>query len=137
MPALLSLRDLVRINLRVPVEAEGGQLILTLTVGEGRKQTVLVSVHNYGEFEAIEVRSRCGVIADAKLVRSAIKRNFDSEIGGLVMSKVDSRFVLDLVHRIAVPSMARLDSGAVLNTINLIAVQADNLEKSLGDADVF
>ena len=81
MPNLALLSEYIRLNLHVPVRVEGDQLILNLSLSNGRTQTVLVTVKNYKNVNVLEVRSRCGVISDPKTVRALLKRNFSGSIG--------------------------------------------------------
>lgn len=137
MPNLALLMEYIRLNLRVPVRGEGKQLILTLSLSNGRTQTVLVSLKNYKEGAVIEVRSRCGVISDAKAVRTSLKRNFTSSLGGLAMEKVEGRHVIDCVQRLVVPPGLGVNIDEFLDTISSIGMQADLIESKLSHADVF
>jgi hypothetical protein len=85
----------------------------------------------------IEVRSRCGVIADAKAVRASLKRNFTNSLGGLAMDKVDGHHVIDCVQRLVVPPGLGVNIDEFLGTISSIGMQADLIESKLSHADVF
>jgi hypothetical protein len=137
MPNLDLLAEYIRVNLRVPVIAESKQLILTLSLSNGRTQTVLVSIKNYRDGIVIEVRSRCGVISDAKSVRASLKRNFNGSLGGLAMEKLNGHHVIDCIQRLVVPPGLEVNIEEFLHTISSIATQADHIESNLGHADVF
>lgn len=137
MTNLRELAEYIRVNLHVPVQGDSNQLILTITLNNGRTQTVLVSVKKTGEGQVIEVKSRCGVVKSAAMVRSSLGRNLNSPLGGVAMSKVDGHAVLDCVQRLVVPPGLGVNIGELLNTISSIGVQADVIEGKLGHADVF
>jgi hypothetical protein len=131
------LAEYIRINLHVSVNREGNHLILTLRLNNGRSQTVLVSVKNSKDGGIIEVRSRCGVISNAKAVRASLKRNFINSLGGLAMDSVDGHHVIDCVQRLVVPPGLGVNIEEFLDTISSIGIQADMIESKLGQADVF
>lgn len=137
MPNLDLLSEYIRLNLHVPVGVEGDQLILNLSLSNGRTQTVLVSVKNYKNGKVIEVRSRCGVISDPETVRALLKRNFSGSIGGLAMDKVEGQYVVDCVQRLVVPPDLGVQIDEFLDTISSIGMQADLIESKLSQADVF
>jgi hypothetical protein len=137
MPNLPLLSEYIRVNLHVPVAVEGDQLILEISLSNGRTQTVLVSVRNYKDCKVIEVRSRCGVISDAKTVRALLKRNFTGSIGGLAMDKVNGQNVVDYLQRLVVTPELGVNIAEFLDTISYIGMQADLIESKLSNADVF
>jgi hypothetical protein len=137
MADLALLAEYIRINLRVPVKGDGKNLILTLSLSNGRSQTVLVSLKNYRNDMVIEVRSRCGVISNAKAVRASLKRNLSGVLGGLAMDRVDGHHVIDCVQRLVVPPGLGVNIDEFLNTISSIGMQADLIESKLGHEDVF
>jgi hypothetical protein len=134
---LALLAEYIRINLRVQVRGEGDQLIFILNVGNGRTQTVLVSLKSYKDGTVIEVRSRCGEISDAKMVRASLKRNFTGSLGGIAMDKIEGRYVIDCVQRLVVPPGLDVNIDEFLVTISSISTQADVIESKLGQADLF
>jgi hypothetical protein len=137
MPNLALLSEYIRLNLHVPVRVEGDQLILNLSLSNGRTQTVLVSVKNYKNVNVLEVRSRCGVISDPKTVRALLKRNFSGSIGGLALDKVEGQHVVDYVQRLVVPPDLGVNIDEFLDTISSIGLEADLIEIKLSHADVF
>ena len=137
MTNLIELAEFVRVNLRVPVEGNKKELIVTLSLNNGRTQTVLVSIKESSEGQLIEVRSRCGVISDAKNIRALLKRNFRTPLGGIAMEIVNGHHVIDCVQRLVVPPGLSVDIAEFLDTISSIGVQADLIESKLGHADVF
>jgi hypothetical protein len=137
MPNLPLLSEYIRVNLHVPVDVEGDQLILEISLSNGRTQTVLVSVKNFKDGKVIEVRSRCGVISDAKTVRALLKRNFTGSIGGLAMDKVNGQNVVDYLQRLVVTPELGVNIAEFLDTISYIGMQADLIESKLSNADVF
>jgi len=137
MTNLIELAEFVRVNLRVPVQGNAKQLILTLSLNSGRTQTVLVSIKQASEGQLIEVRSRCGVISDAKSIRALLKRNLTTGLGGIAMEKVEGHHVIDYVQRLVVPPGLGVNIAEFLDTISSIGVQADVIESKLGHADVF
>ena len=137
MPNLALLSEYIRLNLHVPVRVEGDQLILNLSLSNGRTQTVLVTVKNYKNVNVLEVRSRCGVISDPKTVRALLKRNFSGSIGGLALDKVEGQHVVDYVQRLVVPPDLGVNIDEFLDTISSIGMEADLIESKLSHADVF
>ena len=137
MVNLAVLAEYIRINLHVPVIGEDNHLILSLNLGNGRSQSVLISIKTFKAAKIIEVRSRCGVIADPKTVRVSLKRNFACSIGGLCMEKIDGRHVLDYVQRLVVPPGMGVNIEEFLTTISSIAALADLIESNLSNNDVF
>jgi hypothetical protein len=137
MLALTLLREYIRINLHVPVIGEGNQLILNLTLSNGRSQSVLISIRNHKSDQIIEVRSRCGVIKNPKTVRASLKRNYSNSLGGVCMDKIDGHHVIDCVHRMVVPLGVGVNIEEFLTAITSIGFQADFIEGSLSNTDVF
>lgn len=137
MTNLLELAEFVRVNLRVPVQGDTKQLILTLSLNKGRTQTVLISLKKLSEGQLIEVRSRCGVISDSRSIRASLKRNLITPLGGVTMEKVDGHHVVDCVQRLVVPPGLGVNIVEFLDTITSVGVQADLIESKLGHADVF
>jgi hypothetical protein len=134
---LALLAEYIRVNLNVPVIGEGNQLILSLTLSNGRSQAVLISIRNFKSDKIIEVRSRCGVITNPKSVRASLKRNYSGSVGGLCMDKVDGQHIIDCVQRLVVPPGLGVNIEEFLITISSIGLQADLIESNLSNTDVF
>lgn len=137
MTDLRQLAEYIRVNLHVPVQGDSKQLILTLALKNGRKQTVLISLKKAGEGQVVEVRSRCGVISDAKAIRASLKRNFSNSLGGLAMETINGHYVIDCVQRLVVPPKLGVNIGEFLHAITSIGAQADSIENKLGHGDNF
>ena len=134
---LKELCALIELNLKVRPQLAGNQILLTIDLSNGRKQTVMLTMKNLKDGQIIEVTSRCGVISSAAMVRASLQRNMKSPLGGIAMDTTTDAKTLDCVHRIANPKGHAPNVPEILGAITSVGVQADIIEGKLGHEDQF
>ena len=131
------LSDFIALNFRTKTQVGHGEIMFTVKMSNDRSQTVLVTLANKRDFQLIEVRSKCAAIQDAMMVRSALRRNLSTQIGGLSLDTSTQPNSIDFVQRLVSPNKDGPNLPELLNTIALIASQADQIEQKFSNSDCF
>lgn len=137
MVTITELAEFVSLNFRVSPEIGHDEFVFTIGLENGRRQTVMVSLSDKRSCKVIEVKSRCCVANNAKIVRSALRRNMRTPLGGCVMDTSTEPHTIDCVQRLVVPVKVGPNLREFMNAVSSIATQADAIEKRTGGEDVF
>ena len=123
-------------NLAVQVQAT--DLLVTLPVGGGRRQTVKVFARRLPGTAAghvVRLQSRAGVVRDAALVSRALRQNGDATLPGFALDASAEVPALDVVCGLVAETMTMAE---LVDALRRVAVAADAVEATLaGGADRF
>lgn len=131
------LADIVSHYFQVDSQIGNNEILFTLELNNDRSQVVMLSLAESGGCEVIKVKSRCCVVNSASMVRSFLRNNLSTVLGGYSLDMSTSPHVIDLAQKLVVPQDGELNVSELTNTISTIAYQADAIEQSLIKDDIF
>ena len=120
----------------IQVTYQAADMLVTMSVGNGRKQTVMVTTQrgHHGAYSLIRLRSRVSAIAEPKMVRDALRANTGLSLGGLALDTSTSPPALDMIYSIIADNM---NINTFVSALQRVARRADDLERRLCGTDQF
>ncbi|MEO2031093.1 MAG: hypothetical protein ABGZ35_03305 [Planctomycetaceae bacterium] len=126
----------ISINAKVSIRHGRGKSLLSFRLGNGRSQTVLLSLKSVHGVGVVELKSRCRIASTAATVRSALKRNLSSPCGGFALDLTTDPPAVDLIQRLVAVD-GEPDYTELLHNLSSIVHRADAIEKTQSDIDEF
>src|SRR4051812_46359843 len=114
----------------VYVEFRLAELLVTVPLGNGRRQTVKVSSHRgtRGPYNVLRIISRACIARDPKIVNRALRANAGNELGGIALDPHCDPPILDVVYNIIADD---LPANTLINSVYRVADFADRIENSV------
>lgn len=126
----------ISINAKVSIKHAPGKALLLFTLGNGRQQTVLLSLKQVNSIGVVELKSRCRTAHDAQTVRSALKNNMLSPCGGFGLDATTEPPTIDLIQRL-VALDGEPNYSELLHNLSSVVHRADVIEHKQSDVDEF
>lgn len=127
----------IDLNFKAQKEMGKGEVLVTLPTTRGRRQNVLITLIDGGNCQIIELRSRCCLAKKATIIRSALRNNLKTQLGGFAMDSSEDQDAIDLMYRAIVLRNGAPNWEELKTAIDYIAAEADRIESKSGKADVF
>jgi hypothetical protein len=124
-----------RLGDNVETDVARDEMLVTLQLPAGRRQTVKVTVFasRFANGIVLRLRSRAFLPRNPKDIAGALRANNEISLAGFLLDSEDSTYVVETTYTLVEP----IDSDEFVIALEHVAQLADSLEQRAGGEDVF